>query len=115
MDPGARPVKDAGFFLVVRFWIAPGGEPQVMRWLEGGHMAEVLRQSGFLWVRRLRLAETDATGWSAHAMIYGIDSRASYEKYMANRELHERFAREREPFAAKLRIERFAGDVDLAP
>ena len=114
MDPGARPLTDARFFLVVRFWIAPGGEPQVMRWLEGGHMAEVLRQSGFLWVRRLRLAETDATGWSAHAMIYGIDSRASYEKYMANRELHERFAREREPFAAKLRIERFAGDVDLA-
>jgi hypothetical protein len=115
MDPGARPLTDARFFLVVRFWIAPGGEPQVMRWLEGGHMAEVLRQSGFLWVRRLRLAETDATGWSAHAMIYGIDSRASYEKYMADRELHERFAREREPFAAKLRIERFAGDVDLAP
>ena len=114
MDPGARPLTDAGFFLVVRFWIAPGGEPQVMRWLEGGHMAEVLRQSGFLWVRRLRLAETDAAGWSAHAMIYGIDSRASYEKYMANRELHERFAREREPFAARLRIERFAGDVDLA-
>jgi len=114
MDPGARPLTDAGFFLVVRFWIAPGGEPQVMRWLEGGHMAEVLRQSGFLWVRRLRLAETDAAGWSAHAMIYGIDSRASYEKYMADRELHERFAREREPFAAKLRIERFAGDVDLA-
>ena len=114
MDPGARPLTDARFFLVVRFWIAPGGEPQVMRWLEGGHMAEVLRQSGFLWVRRLRLAETDATGWSAHAMIYGIDSRASYEKYMADRELHERFAREREPFAAKLRIERFAGDVDLA-
>jgi len=114
MDPGTRPLRDAGFFLVVRFWIAPGGEPQVMRWLEGGHMADVLRQSGFLWVKRLRIAETDAAGWSAHAMIYGIDSRASYEKYMADRELHERFAREREPFAAKLRIERFAGDVDLA-
>ena len=99
----------------MRFWIAPGGEQPVFAWLQGGHMAEVLRQPGFLWVRRLRMPETDATGWSAHAMIYGIDSRASYEKYMANRELHERFAREREPFAAKLRIERFAGDVDLAP
>ncbi len=114
MDPGTRPLRDAGFFLVVRFWIAPGGEAQVMRWLEGGHLAEVLRQSGFLWVKRLRIAGTDASGWSAHAMIYGIDSRASYEKYMADPELHERFAREREPFAAKLRIERFAGDVDLA-
>jgi hypothetical protein len=114
MDPGARPLKDAQFFLVVRFWIAPGGESQVMKWLEGGHMKEVLHQSGFLWARRLRIAETDATGWSAHALIYGIDSRASYERYMANGELHAKFARERQPFAAKLRIERFAGDVDLS-
>jgi hypothetical protein len=114
MDPGARPLKDAQFFLVVRFWIAPGGEPLVMQWLEGGHMKEVLHQPGFLWARRLKIPETDATGWSAHALIYGLDSRASYERYMANRDLHAKFARERQPFAAKLRIERFAGDVDLA-
>ena len=37
-------MNDASFFLVVRFWIAPGGEPPVMRWLEGGHIAEVVRQ-----------------------------------------------------------------------
>ena len=52
-------MKDARFFLVVRFWIAPGGDAQVMRWLEGGHMAEVLRQPGFLWTRRLKLAEEE--------------------------------------------------------
>ena len=107
-------MKEAKFFLVVRFWIAPGGEPPVMRWLEGGHMAEVLREPGFLWVRRLRIPEPDASGWSAHAMIYGIDSRHSYEQYMENKTLHAKFAREREPFAAKLRIERFAGEVDFA-
>ena len=107
-------MKEAKFFLVVRFWIAPGGEPPVMRWLEGGHMAEVLRQPGFLWVRRLRIPERDASGWSAHAMVYGIDARASYERYMANQALHARFASEREPFATKLRIERFAGEVDFA-
>ena len=107
-------MKDAKFFLIVRFWIAPGGEAPVMRWLEGGHMAEVVRQPGFLSCRRLRIAEKDATGWSAHAMIYGIESRQHYEQYVANRELHTRFNREREPFAAKLRIERFAGEVDHA-
>ena len=37
-------MNDASFFLVVRFWIAPGGEPPVMRWLEGWHIAEVVRQ-----------------------------------------------------------------------
>jgi hypothetical protein len=108
-------MKDANFFLVVHFFIAPGGEGQVMRWLEGGHMAEVLRQPGFLWTRRLKLTESDATGgWSAHAMIYGIESREHYEKYMTNTELHAKFAKEREPFASKLRIERFAGEVDFS-
>jgi len=105
--------KESKFYLVVRFWIAPGGAAQVMRWLEGGHIAEVLRQPGFNSLRRLKIAETDATGWSAHAMIYGIESRQHYEQYMANKALHVKFEREREPFATKLRIERFAGDVDF--
>ena len=107
-------MKDAGFFLIVRFWIAPGGEQPVFGWLQGGHIAEVLRQPGFLWVRRLKIAETDATGWSAHAMIYGIDSRAAYERYMANSALHEKFKKQRAPFEARMRIERFAGEVDFA-
>jgi len=107
-------MKEARFFLVVRFWIAPGGQEQVLRWLEGGHLAEVMRQPGFVWVKRLRMAEPDATGWSAHAMIYGIESRAHYDQYMANHALHAKFSKEREPFAAKLRIERFAGEVDFS-
>jgi hypothetical protein len=107
-------MKEAQFFLVVRFWIAPGGQEQVMRWMEGGHIAEVMRQPGFLWVKRLKVAEADPTGWSAHAMIYGIESKASYERYMSNQAMHARFAKEREPFAARLRIERFAGEVDLS-
>ena len=107
-------MNEASFFLVVRFWIAPGGEAQVMKWLEGGHVAEVMRQPGFLWMRRLKMAEKDATGWSAHAMLYAIESRGHYERYMADQALHDKFARERKPFAAKLRIERFAGEVDFA-
>ena len=114
MDHAARPLRDAKFFLVVRFWVAPGGEPAVFRWLEGGHIAEVLRQPGFLWVRRLKGTEPDATGWSAHAMIYGIESRESYDRYMRNTALHARFKKERQPLEAKMRIERFAGEVDYA-
>jgi hypothetical protein len=108
-------MKEATFFLVVRFWVAPGGEAQVMRWLEGGHIQEVARQPGFLWVRRLKIAEQDATGWTAHAMIYGIETRAHFEQYNGNAALHARFAKEREPFAAKLRVDRFFGEVDFAP
>jgi len=107
-------MKEARYFLIVRFWIAPGGEAQVMRWLEGGHLSEVLRQPGFLWVKRLKIAEPDATGWSAHAMLYGIESRQHYEGYTADQALHAKFNKEREPFATKMRIERFSGDVDFA-
>ena len=108
-------MKEPKYFLVVRFWIAPGGDQHVMKWLEGGHMQEVMRQPGFISVRRLKLPEEDATGgWSAHCMLYGIESREHYEKYMANRELHAKFAKEREPFATKLRIERFSGEVDFS-
>jgi hypothetical protein len=34
-------MKDAGYFLVVRFWVSPEAEAKVMRWLDGGHMNEV--------------------------------------------------------------------------
>lgn len=47
-------------------------------------------------------------------MIYGIATKADYERYMANHALHAKFNKEREPFAAKLRIERFSGEVDFA-
>lgn len=107
-------MKDAKFLLVVRFWVAPGGDAAVLRWLDSGHMAEVVGQPGFLWCKRLRIAEKDATGWSAHAMIYGIESRRHFEQYSKDATLHARFNKEREPFAAKLRIERFSGDVDVA-
>ncbi|MGH8683058.1 MAG: hypothetical protein ACREVP_16295, partial [Burkholderiales bacterium] len=64
-------MKDPGFFLIVRFWVAPQAEAQVIGWLEGGHVADVLRQPGFLWSRRIRLADKDANGWSGYSMIYG--------------------------------------------
>jgi hypothetical protein len=84
----------------------------VLGWLDGGHVAEVLRQPGFLWCRRIRLAERDANGWSGYAMIYGIASAADFASYSANRVLHEKFVRERAPFEKLLRIDRFAGAVE---
>jgi len=48
MDPGTRPLRDADCFLVVRFWIAPNGEPQMMRWLKTDHLTKVLHQPEFL-------------------------------------------------------------------
>lgn len=100
------------FFLVVRFWVAPEAEAQVLGWLEGGHVAEVVGQPGFLWCRRLKIEPKD--GWTGYAMIYGIESRAAFEAYDGNQALKAKFARERAPFEPRLRIERFAGEVDHA-
>ena len=100
------------FFLVVRFWVAPEVEAQVLRWLEYGHVAEVVGQPGFQWCRRLKLEPKD--GWNGYSMIYGIESRQAFEKYNQNKNLMAKFARERQPFEDKMRIDRFFGEVDLA-
>ena len=100
------------FFLVVRFWVAPDAQAQVLRWLEGGHVAEVVGQPGFRWCKRLRLEPQD--GWNGYAMIYGIESRQAFERYNANQALMAKFAAERAPFQSRMRIERFFGAVDFS-
>jgi hypothetical protein len=107
-------VTEAKYFLVVRFWVAPEAVAEVARWLEGGHVAEVVGQPGFLWCRRLSLKEKDAKGWTAFSMLYGIASRQAFEKYESDQKLKSRFARERAPFEKSMRIERFSGEVDFA-
>ena len=85
-------MTEAKYLLVVRFWVAPEAVAQVSRWLEGGHVTEVVSQPGFLWCRRLHLKEKDAKGWSAFSMLYGMESRHAFEKYESNQELKSKFA-----------------------
>lgn len=99
------------YFLVVRFWVAPEAEAQVIHWLDGGgHMAEVAGQPGFLWCKRLRL-EKDAGGWQGYSMIYGIESKAAFDAYEGNHALKARFAQQREPFMKHMKMDRFSGEV----
>jgi hypothetical protein len=99
-------MTEAKFFLVVRFSIEPQAVEPVMRWLDGGHVAEVLRTPGFLWCNRVK------TDDGAYLMLYGIESRAAFEAYESNYELKAKFARERAPFEKHMRIERFCGEVE---
>ena len=101
-------MKEAQYFLVVRFSVEPQAEAPLMRWLDGGHVKEVLGQKGFLWCKRLRL------GPHEFSMLYGIESRAAFEAYEGNKALKEKFARERAPFEKHLRIERFAGELEAS-
>jgi hypothetical protein len=99
-------MPDARFFLVVRFTVEPHAEAELLRWLDGDHVAEVLSQKGFLWCKRLRV------GAHEFAMLYGIQSRAAFEAYEANAALKAKFARERAPFEKHMRIERFFGEAE---
>jgi hypothetical protein len=99
-------MKQARFFLIVRFSVEPHAEAQALAWLDGGHIAEVVAQPGFLWSQRIRL---DAGGFM---MIYGLESRAAFEAYEANAVLKAKFARERAPFEKYMRIERSTGEAE---
>ena len=103
-------MKQPGFFLVVRFWVAPQAEADLLRWLDGGHVAEVLGQPGFLWCKRIRL-EKAADGWAGYAQIYSIESKAAFDAYNGSA-LMDKFKRERAPFEPHMRIDRFFGEVD---
>ena len=101
-------MKEARYFLVVRFSVEPQVEAELMRWLDGGHVKEVLSQQGFLWCRRVRL------GAHEFSMVYGIESRAAFEAYEGNKALKEKFVRERSAFEKHMKIDRFAGEVERA-
>jgi len=98
-------MKEAKYFLVVRFTIEPQAEAQVLRWLDGGHAAEVAAQPGFLWCKRIKGEN------HAYVMLYGIESKAAFLAYDGNSALRAKFAREREPFEKHMKIDRFHGEV----
>jgi hypothetical protein len=98
-------MKEARYFLAVRFAIEPQAEAQVLRWLDGGHAAEVAGQPGFLWCRRIKGDN------HTYMMLYGIESKAAFLSYENNHSLKAKFAKEREPFEKHMKIERFHGEV----
>jgi antibiotic biosynthesis monooxygenase (ABM) superfamily enzyme len=97
----------------VKAWVSPDGGERWLRWLEEKHMAEVIREPGFLWARRCRLEQTDEHGWEGWLLIYGLASRDALEAYLHS-PARERFWRELVPFDPVHRAERFWGSVDLS-
>jgi len=97
---------------MVKVWVSPDGGERYLRWLEEKHMAEVIREPGFLWAQRCRLEQRDEQGWLGYLLIYGLESRAALERYLAS-PARERFWRELEPLGDVQRAERFYGTVDL--
>jgi hypothetical protein len=104
---------DAPFFYLVKFWIDPAGAADVLGWLDNTHMADVIAQPGFRWVRRVRLDQDPDDGWHAYMMIYGLDSRDALLRYFDS-EAPRRYAIERKPFEKYLRTERNWGALDFS-
>ena len=97
---------------MVKAWVSPDGGERYLRWLEEKHMAEVIREPGFLWAQRCRLEQRDEQGWLGYLIIYGLESHEALERYLAS-PARERFWRELEPLGDVQRAERFYGTVDL--
>ena len=104
---------DARVLYLVRAWVSPDGGERYLRWLEEKHMADVLREPGFLWARRCRLEQTDERGWQGYLLVYGLASRTALDAYLRS-PARARFWKELEPFDTVHRAERFWGTVDLA-
>ncbi len=97
---------------MVRAWVSPHGGERYLRWLEQKHMAEVIKEPGFLWARKCRLEQTDDKGWQGYLLIYGLASRAALDAYLQS-PARARFWKELEPLADVHYAERFYGAVDF--
>ena len=64
---------DAPYFYLVKFWVHPESRKAVLEWLDSGHMADMVALPGFLFVRRVKLEQDSADGWSGFMMIYGVE------------------------------------------
>lgn len=97
---------------MVRAWVAPDGGDRYLRWLEDKHMAEVIREPGFLGAQKVKLEQTDEQGWQGYLLIYHLESQAALRAYLESA-ARQRFWKELEPLNAVHRAERFWGSVDF--
>ena len=102
----------ASVLYMVRFWVSPEEGKPFLDWLNGGHIAEVVREPGFLWARQYQLEGLDENGWRAHITVYGVDTLESFKNYLNSR-ARERFMQESEQFKGLFRAERLSGPVDV--
>jgi antibiotic biosynthesis monooxygenase (ABM) superfamily enzyme len=97
---------------MVRAWVSPDGGERYLRWLEDRHMAQVIKEPGFLWARKCRLEQTDHKGWQGYLLIYGLASHAALDAYLES-PARERFWKELESLNDVHYAERFYGSVDF--
>ena len=103
---------DAPVVYVVRFWVAPDAEQELIDWIDSGHLQEVVDQPGFLWGQRLTLDDRDEQGWQGYLNLYGLESRDAFDAYQAS-DIQSKFQQEAARFTADMRVERNLADLSL--
>ena len=68
---------ESPYLFAVRCWTHPDTTAEMIAWLDGGHLAEVASQPGFLSAKRYRLAQDADDGWHAHLMLYAVEFKGS--------------------------------------
>jgi len=103
-------MSDAEVIYVVRFWVKPEAQSEILGWLRDKHLAEVLAQPGFLSAELCDLREQDGSGWGAYFILYRLSSADKFQAYMKS-DAKARFNREQNEFSKVLRAERLTGFV----
>lgn len=98
---------------MVRFWVSPDAEQELIDGIDNGHHQEAIDQPGFRWGQRLVLEARDEQGWQGYLNLYGVESRAAFEANQAS-EIQPKFQQEAARFAEHMRIERGFAEMALS-
>ncbi|MDA5193427.1 DUF4286 family protein [Govanella unica] len=90
-------------------WLPAAIEDSYIGWLEGGHLAEVVKTAGFLNVRRIAFDQTDSDNRRAHLIIYEAPSKEVVDAYI-NNPARTAYIKDGQRFEG-VRAERFGGQV----
>lgn len=99
-----------GYFVLS--WVAPDSLPELLAWLTGGHVDEVLSQPGMLAADVTVLEEASSDGRIGVMCSYRVSSLEAYEAYQAS-DAKARFNAEGRRFEGKMSTTRWHGRIVL--
>lgn len=89
---------------IFHLWVDPAAYPDIHRYAADGHLAEVVDHPGFRWGCEIDFGEVDADGWRRIATVYGVETRAALDAFLASDDF-QRYAEQRRPYERYIRHE----------
>jgi hypothetical protein len=104
----ADQMRQAPVVYMVRYWVAPDIEAELLRWIDEDHLADVAAQPGFTSGTRYTLNQPNEAGWNGFMNVYGVESEAALQAYFES-DTYRRYRTEMQRFIDGLEIERLWG------